>query len=159
MKQLKSLWRFITTSEKTNKEEPVPYTAEPINNLELPNGIKELVTQKDFLDVLSLEWAIVYMQVDWSGPERASRGCVYKALNELGVAGTPVFKIDCSDQTKQYIVDWLIEQKKENLDIYYGGSGETLFLHKGNIMEYIRYPAGIGFMGTKEKLIKWKNAT
>jgi len=159
MKQLRSLWRFLTVPKETNTEKPVPHAAVPINDLEQIIGIKELVTQQDFLDVLTLEWAIIYMQVEWSGPERSSRSCVYNALNEIGVAGTPVFKIECSDQTKRYIVDWLIEQKRDKADIYYGGSGETLLLNKGNIIEHIRYPAGIGYAGTKEKLMKWKNVT
>lgn len=142
--------------DKLNTNKPVHITAELLNHLERTNGIKELVTQQDFFDLLKIEQAIVYLLVNWSGPELASRYCVYKALNELGTEGTPSFKIDCSDQSKEYIVDWLEKQKEGDIHFYYGGWGETLFLYKGNITDYISNPAKLGLSQTKKKLSKWK---
>ncbi len=101
-----------------------------MDNLEDIIGIKDLPNQQDFLDVLKLDKAIIYLLVDWSGQERQSRKVVFQTLNELDKHGTPVFKINCSDQTKKYIVDWLIEQRQNIKDFYYGGFGETLLLEK-----------------------------
>lgn len=140
----------------TNK--PVHITTDLLNTLEQTNGIKEIVTQQDFFDVLKIEKAIVYLLVNWSGPELVSRYCVYQALNELVTGGTPAFKIDCSDQSKDYIVEWLDKQREGKKEFYYGGWGETLFLYKGVIVDYINNPAKLGLKKTKEKLSKWKNA-
>jgi hypothetical protein len=132
-------------------------TSELLNSLEKTSNIKELVTEQKFLDVLNLDKAIIYMLVDWSGPERISRYLVYQVLTDLGPEeGTPVFKIDCSDQTKEYIVDWLVKQRESNKEFYYGGCGETLFLNQGDIVDYIGNPAKIGRMKTEEKLAEWK---
>ena len=138
---------------------PIHITANLLNGLEQTNGIKELVTQQDFFDMLNIEKAIVYLLVNWSGPELASRYCVYQALNELGAECTPSFKIDCSDQSKEYIVQWLEKQKEGNIQFYYGGWGETLFLQKGDIVEYISNPAKLGLAKTKEKLSEWKSGS
>jgi hypothetical protein len=140
-----------------NTTKPIHITADLLNNLERTNGIKELVAQEDFFDVLKIEQAIVYLLVNWSGPELVSRYCVYQSLSELGKVGMPVFKIDCSDQSKEYIVEWLEKQKEENIQFYYGGWGETLFLYKGNIVDYISNPAKLGLLETKETLSKWQS--
>ena len=134
-------------------------TSELLNSLEKACNIKELVTEQEFIDVLKLDKVIIYMLVDWSGPERISRYLVYQVLTDLGPEeGTPVFKIDCSDQTKEYIVHWLVKQRESNKEWYYGGWGETLFLNLGNIVDYIGNPAKIGRMKTEKKLAEWKKS-
>jgi len=143
---------------KTKTEKTIKITAELLNGLEKACNIKELISKEEFIDVLKLNKAIIYMLVDWSGPELASRYSVYQSIIELGPNGTPVFKIDCSDQTKQYIVDWLIEQRASDKDFYCGGWGETLYLNNGNIIDFIKYPAHIGRVKTKEKLAEWKRS-
>ncbi|AEW01670.1 hypothetical protein A4D02_06615 [Niastella koreensis] len=134
-------------------------TSEVLNSLEKACNIKELVTEQEFIDVLKLDKAIIYMLVDWSGPERISRYLVYQVLTDLGPEeGIPVFKIDCSDQTKEYIVRWLVKQRESNKELYYGGWGETLFLNLGNIVDFIGNPAKNGRMKTEEKLAEWKKS-
>jgi hypothetical protein len=170
---MRSLWNLVKTliNNVYNFKEPVNegiiekgndkainITSDLLNNLEAENNIKELHTEQDFFEVLKLNRAIVYMLVDWSGPERVSRYLVYQELKELGSNGTPVFKIDCSDQTKEYIVDWLVKQRESNKEFYYGGWGETLLLDQGNIVDYISNPAKLGRMKTKEKLAEWKKS-
>src|ERR1700712_4000561 len=90
-----------------------------LDNLEKLIGLTDLFTDQDFLDVLKLDRAIIYMLVDWSGPERISRYTVYKVLNELDKKEIALFKINCSDQTKDYVVDWLIRQRENQKDFYY----------------------------------------
>jgi len=54
---------------------------------------------------------------------------------------TPVYIIDCSDQNKKYIKDWLIRQRENNNHLYYGGWAETLLIKNGEITDYIPNPA------------------
>ena len=120
------------------------------------NGLMELESQQEFLDTIMLNKSIIYLLVDWSGQERMSRAVVYKTLNDLNEGGTPVFQIDCSDQTKKYVVEWLIAQQDNKQDFYYGGYGETLLVEKGKIIDFITYPGQLGLEKTKEKLTEWK---
>ena len=112
---------------------------------------------QEFNDVLALERAIIYFLVNWSGPERTSRIAVGLALKDLENDGTPVFQIDCSDQEKEYVVKWLIDQRKENLNFYYGGYGETVLITKGTIIDFIKFPGRLGVEKVKEKIAGWKN--
>lgn len=148
--------KTMNSTKPIHSTTPIHITGELLNNLEQANGIQELVTQQDFSDMLKIEKAIVYLLVNWSGPELVSRYCVYQGLKELGTEGTPAFKIDCSDQSKEYIVEWLDKQREGKKEFYYGGWGETLFLHKGDIVDYISNPAKLGLANTKEKLSEWK---
>jgi len=114
----------------------------------------DLETKDQFLDVLQLNKAIIYLLVNWSGGERVSRNFIYKAFSEIDKKETLLFKIDCSDQEKEYVVDWLIgqEQKKQ---LFYDGWGATLFLQKGKITDVIPKPLEIEFLNIKERLEKW----
>lgn len=107
--------------------------------------------------MLTLDKAIVYLLVDWSGPERVSRSIVYKVLNEVNKSDIPTFQIDCSDQTKQYVVTWLEAQGKNQHELYYGGYGETLLVAKSTIKDYIKNPGQLGLEKVREKLIEWYN--
>jgi hypothetical protein len=117
-----------------------------------------LPSQQSFLDILKLDKAILYLLVDWSGPERVSRYNIYKAINELGKkCEIPVYKIDCTDQTKEFIIDWLIAQRENKKEFYYGGWGEALFIENGAIVDLIKNPGQIGLDKTREKLKEWNN--
>ena len=138
-------------------DKSVNITSELLNNLEIPVGLVELSTEEEFLNALKLDRAIIYLLVDWSGPERVSRYIVLNALSETDKMGIPVFKIDCSDQAKKYIVDWLIGQRENKKEFYYGGWGETLLLSQGNIVDVIKNPAQFGRDKTREKIREWIN--
>ncbi len=139
-----------------NTDKTINITTDLLNNLENSSRLVDLTTEVDFLDAIKLDRAIIYLLVDWSGPERISRYYVYKALNDINKGGTPVFKIDCSDQTKKYVGAWLIGQKENRKEFYYGGWGETLLISKGDILDFIKNPGQLGFEKTKEKIEEWK---
>lgn len=61
----------------------VNITSDLLNNLEKTSGLTDLPSQESFLDILKLDKAMIYLLVDWSGPERVSRYNIYKALNEF----------------------------------------------------------------------------
>ncbi len=131
-------------------------TSALLDNLENSSGLIDLATEYDFFKVIKQDRVIIYFLVDWSGPERISRYTVYKALNDINKTGTPVFKIDCSDQTKKYVVDWLIGQRENKKHFYYGGWGETLLISKGDIVDFLSNPGQLGYEKTKQKLEEWK---
>lgn len=114
----------------------------------------ELKTPDEFINVLDLKSAIIYFLVTWSGPERASRAIIHKVFNELEEQPTPAFQIDCSKQNKQYVIDWLSDQSKDH-DFNYGGYGETVLISNGRIIDFIKYPAHLGYDRVKEKIIGW----
>ena len=120
---------------------------------------QELITQKDFFDILKIHKAIIYFLVDWSGQERISRSIINQALNEFDKLEIPIFKVDCSDQSKDYLINWLIEQQGNKKDFYYGGYGETLLIENGEIADFIKYPGQLGLVKTKEILKKWANTS
>ncbi len=136
-------------TDKTN------ITSDLLDNLEKLIELTDLSTNEDFLNVLKLDRAIIYMLVDWSGPERVSRLNVYKAFKELNNKEMSLFKINCSDQTKDYVIDRLIKQRENQQDLYYGGWGETLLINKGNIVDFIKNPGQLGQQQTKLKLLEW----
>jgi len=74
-------------------------------NLENTIGLRLIVNEQGFNEMLSLPRAIVYVSVNWSGQERVSRSIVYKALNDFKISEIPIFKIDCSEQEKKYVED------------------------------------------------------
>ena len=117
--------------------------------------ITEVTTEEEFKNVLKLYRAIVYILVTWSGPERISRSAVFKALGEIKIVGTPVFKIDCSRETN-YVEQWLVEQGYGQQDLCYGGWGETLLLENGKLIDFIKNPAGLGYESIKHKLAGWE---
>lgn len=126
-----------------------------INELEKSIGIMDVPNQQQFQTMLHLDRAIVYISVNWSGPERISRYCVYQALNEIQHNKIPVFKIDCSEQENRYVEEWLTDQKESNKHIYSGGWGETLLIEQGNVIDILRNPGQSGPEKTKETLANW----
>ncbi len=114
----------------------------------------EVKTSEEFINILNLERAVIYFLVTWSGPERASRAVIYKVFEELEIQPTPTFQIDCSDQDKQYVIDWLSDQSKDH-GFYYGGNGETVLISKGKVIDFIEYPAHLGYDKTKKKIVGW----
>ncbi len=142
---------------KMDTNNTVTITPDLLNNLEKTSGLIDLPTQQSFLDILKLDKAIVYLLVDWSGPEMVSRNKVIKAFNELDKKAIPAFKIDCSDQTKEYVVAWLNKQGENKKDFYYGGWGETLFIKKGSVVDFIKNPGQLGLDKIKAKFKDWVN--
>jgi len=136
----------------------VNITSNLLSNMEKTTGLIDLPSKESFLDILKLDKVIIYLLVEWSGPERVSRAIVFNVLNELDRKNTPVFKIDCSDQKKEWFIDWLIEQRQEKNDLYHGGWGETLLIEKGIITDFIKNPGRLGLDKTKDKLKEWLNA-
>lgn len=131
-------------------------TKEILDELEHTIQLKELTTQQDFEAVFNLDKVVLYFLVDWSGPERASRYVVYKTLSDLEVNEIPIFKIDCSDQEKQYVVDWLLEQHEDFYRLYDGGNGETLLLKNGKLIDFIKFPFQLGLENLREKMVAWQ---
>jgi hypothetical protein len=116
--------------------------------------IKEIGTEEEFNELLKLPNAILYLQVDWSGPERVSRSIVAKALKEIGVFELPVFKINVSEPTS-FAERWCLEQRNVQPYFIYSGWGETVLLEHGKITDFITYPAHVGYEKTKEKIKSW----
>ena len=116
--------------------------------------ISELKTEEEFNDLLKLPKAILYLQVDWSGPERISRSMIAKALKEIGQLNIPVFKINVSEPTI-FAENWYSEQRKVIPFFIYGGWGETVLIEHGTITDFITYPAHVGYEKTKEKIKNW----
>lgn len=131
-------------------------TKDVLDALERTIQLKELATQQDFESVLNLDKALIYLLVDWSVPERASRYAVYKTLSDLEVNEIPVFKIDCSDQEKQYVVDWLLGQHGDYHRLFYGGNGETLLIEKGKLTDFIKLPFQLGLEIVRNKMLAWQ---
>jgi len=114
----------------------------------------EVDSEAKFNRLLVLPKAIVYVQVNWSDPEKVSRQIVSKVLTEIGSFKTPVFKIDSSDPNLPFIDTWLINQRQVVNGFNYGGWGETLLIENGNITAFIG-PAKSGFEKTKEIINSW----
>ena len=120
-------------------------------------GIIEITKEEEFLKIIQLNKAILYLEVDWSGTEKISRHYVLKALNEMHKTGISVYKIDCSNEKKKYLVDWLVVQREINKDFIYGGCGETILISCGKIIDFILNPGRFGQANTITKLNEWKN--
>lgn len=127
------------------------------DDMEKSIGFTEIFNRGEFKNMLTLDYAIVYISVDWSGSERISRYTVYKALYELGIKQIPLFKIDCSAQENRYVEDWLIQQRESLSHFYFGGNGEMLFVVRGKILDFIGNPGLKEWRGTKETLEQWIN--
>lgn len=139
--------------ESENKRD---MTKEVLDKLEYAIQLRELVNQQDFETVLKLDKVLIYLLVDWSASERGSRYLVLKTLSDLDVGKAPVFKIDCSDQKKQFFVDWLLEQNENFHRLYFGGNGETLLLKNGKLIDFIRFPFQLGLENVREKMVAWQ---
>lgn len=127
------------------------------DDMETSIGFTEISSREEFEDLLKLDHAIIYILVDWSGSERISRYAVYKALYELDIKQIPLFKIDCSAQENRYVEDWLIQQRESLSHFYFGGNGETLFVVRGKILDFIGNPGLKESHSIKEKLEQWIN--
>lgn len=126
------------------------------SDLEKAIGIIELATEEEFMAVLTLDRAMIYWQVNWSGPERISRYVVYMALHGLEDLSFPLFKIDCSDSSRQYAVDWLFAQIQKGKAVKPGGNGEVLLVGSGEIIDFISNPGLLGLEGTKASINAWR---
>ncbi|MDF2193364.1 hypothetical protein [Paraflavitalea sp. CAU 1676] len=117
----------------------------------------EVNTPGEFMRLLKQERVVLYIQVDWSGPERGSRQVFKKALSEMADVNIPVCRIDCFDESKEYVIDWLLEQRVQYNGFNFHGTGEVLLVVNGNLVEFIAYPAKSGLDAVREKLNQWLN--
>jgi hypothetical protein len=117
--------------------------------------IIEIKTEEAFNELLKRSKAIVYFEAEWSGPQRASKHVVFKALKEIGTVTLPVFKVDVSERVL-YAEIWLHEQRNVQPGFIYGGWGETVLIEYGNITDFIGYPGKYGYDKTKAKLKSWQ---
>jgi hypothetical protein len=120
-----------------------------------PAEIPYISSEQEFAAVCELPKAIIYIQVDWSGPERESRAVFQDALQQTDSKGIPVYKIDCTDQQQEYFENWLITQDQHVHLFYTGGYGETIFMQYGIVKDYLNYPGKAGVAATKAKLERW----
>lgn len=63
--------------------------------------------------------------------------------------------VDTSAQEQEYLVTWSKVQKTQELYFPYGGLGETVLLNNGEVIDFIRYPAGLGYEKMHEKIKSW----
>lgn len=137
--------------QKNNKRK-----LELLNELEATIGIQHIIVEEDFNNLIKLDKAIVYLKVNWSGYEMISRGIVYTSLDEIQDFNVPVFLIDCSEQNKLYVEEWLTNQRENRRGFYYGGYGETLLIHKGILVDFIKHPSKLKIEAFKEKIKEWE---
>ncbi len=125
------------------------------DDMEKSIGFTEIFGREDFEDMLKLDHAIIYILVNWSGPERISRYAVYKALYELNRKQIPLYKINCSAQENSYVEEWLTKQKEAYRNFYFGGYGEMLFVVRGKVLDFIGNPGKEKPDHITEKLNEW----
>lgn len=118
-------------------------------------GFTEISNREEFENMLKRDHAIIYILVEWSGPERISRYTVYKALYELDRKQIPLYRINCSAQENSYVEEWLTRQKEAYRNFYFGGWGETLFVVRGKILDFIGNPGKEKPGHITEKLKEW----
>ncbi len=133
------------------------------NNIQLNEsvGVFEIKTPEEFADLLKFKKAILYLQVDWSGPEHMARGLVYNLLNELKIDTltsntTPFFKLDCSDDLPAFIKNWFDAQSPRR-NVYSHGYGELLLVQNGTIIQLIENPTSYGKEKIHGELVLWLN--
>lgn len=116
----------------------------------------EIESEQEFNRIIELPKAIIYFQVNWSGPERTSRAIINMILNEIVLINTPIFRIDYSDRL-EFIEKWMLLQTKNVQNLLYGGWGETVLIENGQVTDFINYPTYVGIEKTKEKIENWQN--
>ena len=119
------------------------------------SGLYQIIDESNFNEILKLPVAIIYITVDWSGQERISRSIIKEVLNKLDPKEIAIFEIDCSNQDKKYIGDWLTNQSKQLGHMYSNGYGETLLIKNGQVTDYIKYPGDLGIEETKVRIKQW----
>ena len=124
-------------------------------NNETSKYIIEIKTEEEFEQLLKWSKAILYFHVNWAIQERMSRRLLSLALWEIGLLRMPVFQIDASKPIL-FLETWNESQKIVPPYFVSGGSGETVLLENGNVIDYIRYPAQLGLEKLKEKLKSWQ---
>jgi hypothetical protein len=108
--------------------------------------------ESEFLAAINLHKSIIYFLVDWSVPERVSRGIMFKALDYIDLRGILVYQIDRSKGDATFAEDWLIKQKKITPEFSYGGWGEILLFTNGVLVDFIQYPFKLGYELVKTKI-------
>lgn len=125
------------------------------DDIEKSIGFTEISDREEFENMLKLDCAIIYILVDWSGPERISRYAVYKAIHELDRKQIPLYRINCSAQGNNYSEEWLTKQKEAHRNFCYGGYGETLLIVRGKVLDFIGNPGKEKPDHITEKLNEW----
>ncbi len=130
-------------------------TNDLLDTMEINSCIIPLTSEESFFNTIKNNLIIMYLKVNWSGTEMISRYYVYKTLQEINNNGIPVFKIDCSDQLKTSVLEWIIEQRNKK-HFHFGGYGEVFLISNNEIIDFINNPKLIGFEKTKQKIQDWK---
>jgi hypothetical protein len=154
---------FNHKAENAHKREKVHSEVvmkDQLNALEIKASLKPLNTDKSFNEMLQSDHGLIYVSFDWSGQEQASRHQVYTILIQLGFDKCWLLKPDllANDKSLSMINDWLLAQMSGTSKLRIGGYGELLFIDKGKVVEFIRYPAELGFQKTQDKIEKWKHS-
>ena len=118
-------------------------------------GIKFIHTEDEFLAAINLPKSIIYLLVDWSGPERISRKLVFDVLDNIDLRSIQVYQIDCSKGDVNFVEDWLINQVKITPEFLYGGWGETLLFADGVLVDVMQHPFKLGYELVKLKIDGW----
>ncbi len=99
-----------------------------------------LTEEESFCKLLSSNKpCLVYFMVDWSVYETISRFVVFTSILEL--ENRPdIHIIDCSDQSQDYLENWLKAQDPKLKWLYAQGHGELLLIKNGALSELIKFP-------------------
>ncbi|WP_299623576.1 hypothetical protein [uncultured Tenacibaculum sp.] len=93
--------------------------------------------QQQFENLLQEEKAVLYIQIDWSGYERAGRAKIFNALQEKQFNSLPKYLINNSNEEYQFFNEYLNKYNKEIGRVAIEGGGEIFLFKKGKIIDYI----------------------
>lgn len=121
----------------------------------MPYKLPEILSEQDFLQMLNLPKAILYISVNWSVYERVSRAVILKVLVQLQDASVPIYNVDCSEQNNKYVEEWLNIQATPMQHMYSNGYGETILIEFGRVVNYIKNPGTTGIENAKTQIEGW----
>lgn len=144
-------------SERDIKPNGIVITTALLDELETNLELEYLETLEDFKRALKQELIVIYLMVNWSGPERFSRYNIFKSLEKDKFIKDRIKIIDCSDQKKIFLEEWLKNQKEEYKYFYTGGYGETIFVKKNNINKYFKNPGSMSVEEIENEFKNWRS--
>ena len=111
--------------------------------LQLQSGMSHIT---DLQTLVKKDKVLVYIMVDWSGPERISRNVCFTAISNLKIRNGIIIEPD------KYPI---FEQWYRKQNFVPGGYGELLWVKNGNIIDYLKFPGNLGIESTKDKISSW----